>query len=69
MEYVATEGRAIAPTTTSGIDKELREDFEAVEQEKGQVEGDVHLKEKNKEFEKEVSLYLLLHELLCLFFF
>ncbi|CAL8087066.1 unnamed protein product [Prunus armeniaca] len=53
VEYVATEEPATAPTTTSGTDEELRESFEAVEQEKEPEEGDVFLKEKNKEFEEE----------------
>ncbi|VVA30904.1 PREDICTED: LOC109946780, partial [Prunus dulcis] len=34
VEYVAPEETASVPTTTSGIDEELREAFEAVEQEK-----------------------------------
>ncbi|CAL9025006.1 unnamed protein product [Prunus brigantina] len=34
VEYVAIEGTAAAPTSTSGTDDELREAFEAVEQEK-----------------------------------
>ncbi|CAL2229131.1 unnamed protein product [Prunus armeniaca] len=56
VEYVATEEPAAAPTTTSGINEELREAFEAVEQEKEQEEGDVPLKEKNKEFEEEEEI-------------
>ncbi|CAL2229233.1 unnamed protein product [Prunus armeniaca] len=56
VEYVATEEPATAPTTTSGTDEELREAFEAVEQEKEPEEGDVFLKEKNKEFEEEAEL-------------
>ncbi|CAL8167771.1 unnamed protein product [Prunus armeniaca] len=34
VEYVATEGTAVAPNATSDTDEELREAFEAVEQEK-----------------------------------
>lgn len=51
MEYVATD-LAEAPTTTSGIDEELREAFEAVEQEKEVMEGP---QEKTKEVDEEVS--------------
>ncbi|CAL9019083.1 unnamed protein product [Prunus brigantina] len=58
VEYVATEETAAAPTTTSGTDEELREAFDAVEQEKEQEEeeDDVDLKEKNKELEEEYHL-------------
>lgn len=51
MENVATE-YAVAPTTTSETDEELREAFEAVEQEKEAVEG---AQEKTKEVEEDVS--------------
>ncbi|CAL8090216.1 unnamed protein product [Prunus armeniaca] len=51
VEYVATKS-AVAPTTTSGTDEELREAFEVVEQEKKAevLTGD---KEEGKEVEEE----------------
>ncbi|CAL9006237.1 unnamed protein product, partial [Prunus brigantina] len=54
VEYVATEKPAAAPTTTSGTDEELREAFEAVEQENEQEKkGDAPTKEKENEFGEE----------------
>lgn len=52
-EYVATQSTT-APATASGIDEELREAFEAVEQEK-ELEKE-EPQEKTKEIEDEVSL-------------
>ncbi|CAL8151980.1 unnamed protein product [Prunus armeniaca] len=56
VEYVATEGPTTAPTASSGINEELMEAFEAVEQEKEQDEGDVPLKEKSKDFEEKEEI-------------
>ncbi|CAL8119074.1 unnamed protein product [Prunus armeniaca] len=57
VEYVATEEPAAAPTTTYGTDEELREAFDAVEQEREQEEEeDVPSKEKNKEPEEEEEI-------------
>ncbi|CAL9010826.1 unnamed protein product, partial [Prunus brigantina] len=53
VEYVATEEPAAAPTTTSGTDEELREAFEAVEQEK-EVDASIGDEEKTKEVEKDI---------------
>lgn len=66
---MATEKPAAAPTTTSGTDEELREAFEAVEQENEQEKkGDAPTKEKEKEFGEEVRLHsgymVILHLLL-----
>ncbi|CAL9012125.1 unnamed protein product, partial [Prunus brigantina] len=52
VECVATEEPAAAPTNTSGTDEELREAFEAVEQER-ELEEEDGPQEKNKEMEEE----------------
>ncbi|CAL8168355.1 unnamed protein product [Prunus armeniaca] len=57
VEYVATES-VVAPTTTSGTDKELREAFEAVEQEKDVVEG-VQEKTKKVEDDEEIPVEVI----------
>ncbi|CAL2254919.1 unnamed protein product [Prunus armeniaca] len=56
VQYVATEGPTTALAASSGTDEELREAFEAAEQEKEQDEGDVPLKEKSKDFEEKEEI-------------
>ncbi|XP_020411150.1 uncharacterized protein LOC109946780 [Prunus persica] len=53
VEYVAMEESAAASTNTSGTDEELREPFEAVEQEKELEEVEEGRQEKAKEMEEE----------------
>ncbi|CAL2270529.1 unnamed protein product [Prunus armeniaca] len=65
VEYVATEGTAADTTTTSGTDEELREAFEAVEQEKELEELEEVGKgpqEKAKTVEEEAELPVAIPE-------
>ncbi|CAL9011771.1 unnamed protein product, partial [Prunus brigantina] len=57
VEYVATEEPAAATTTTSGTDEELREAFEAVEQEK-EVDASIGDEEKTKEPVEQAELHV-----------
>ena len=60
---MAPEGTGAVPTTTSGTDADLREAFEAVEQERELEELEKvgeEPQEKAKSVEEEVSLYLYL---------
>lgn len=59
-----------APTETIKTDEELQDAFEAVEQEKGQQEGEEDvLKKKDKELDEEVRPHYLLVWTLCWFLF
>lgn len=69
VEYVTLEGLAAVPTTTSGMDEELREAFEAVEQEKELEEKDEGAHEKMKEMAEEVSFCFLAVPAISVFLF
>lgn len=70
VEYVALEEPAAVPTTISGTDEELREAFEAVEQEKElEYEEEEGPQEKTKEMEEEVSLVFRLYQQIFVFLF
>ncbi|CAL8153043.1 unnamed protein product [Prunus armeniaca] len=56
VEYVATKGTVVAPTSTSGTDEELRKAFKAVEQEKELEELEEGPQEKAKMVEEEEEI-------------